>query len=213
MVRRFLAGRPREILAAEFAVSTGTVSKWVARYRAEGEPGLVDRSSAPGVVANRTKEDTVQAIAALRRLRFTGAEISELLDRPLSTVSGILTRIGMGKLGRLGMEPANRVLDAVEDPEPDDHVEALSGVHERKRVAADILARASPRSRRSHGSPRRLRELDPPACLDPGDVLLVVDRHDSRRAAMLGQEGVEPVERPDVEHALTGERGGEERHP
>ena len=26
----------------------------------------------------------------------------------LSTVSGILTRIGMGKLGRLGLEPARR---------------------------------------------------------------------------------------------------------
>ena len=47
-------------------------------------------------------------IAALRRLRFTGPEIAELLGRPLSTVSGILTRIGMGKLGRLGMEPAVR---------------------------------------------------------------------------------------------------------
>ena len=50
----------------------------------------------------------MQVIAALRRLRFTGPEIADLLDRPLSTVSGILTRIGMGKLGRLGLEPANR---------------------------------------------------------------------------------------------------------
>jgi hypothetical protein len=69
---------------------------------------LLDRSSAPLVVANRSSEHTVQAIAALRRLRFTGPEIAEVLDRPLSTVSGILTRIGMGKLGRLGMEPAER---------------------------------------------------------------------------------------------------------
>jgi transposase InsO family protein len=94
--------------AAAAEVSERTCSKWVARYRVEGLAGLVDRSSAPGVVANRTAEQTVQVIAALRRLRFTGPEIAELLDRPLSTVSGILTRIGMGKLGRLGMEPANR---------------------------------------------------------------------------------------------------------
>jgi len=93
-------------MAAE--VSEQTCSKWVRRYRAEGLAGLADRSSAPGVVANRTGEQTVQAIAALRRLRFTGPDIAELLDRPVSTVSGILTRIGMGKLGRLGMEPANR---------------------------------------------------------------------------------------------------------
>ena len=93
-------------LAAE--VSEQTCSKWVRRYRQEGLAGLVDRSSAPQLVANRTDEQTIQVIAALRRLRFTGPEISELLDRPLSTISGILTRIGMGKLGRLGLEPANR---------------------------------------------------------------------------------------------------------
>jgi transposase-like protein len=89
-------------------VSEQTCSKWVGRYRAEGLAGLADRSSAPVVVANRTEEQTVQAIAALRRLRFTGPDIAEILNRPVSTVSGILTRIGMGKLGRLGMESANR---------------------------------------------------------------------------------------------------------
>ena len=94
--------------AAAAEVSERTCSKWVRRYRAEGLVGLVDRSSAPVVVANRTGEQVVQAIAALRRLRFTGPEIAELLDRPVSTVSGILQRIGMGKLGRLGLEPANR---------------------------------------------------------------------------------------------------------
>jgi transposase InsO family protein len=65
------------------------------------------------VVANRTDERTLQAIAALRRLRFTGPEIAELLDRPLSTISGILTRLGMGHLGRLGLEPAERYERAV----------------------------------------------------------------------------------------------------
>jgi transposase InsO family protein len=68
----------------------------------------LDRSSAPVVVANRTDERRVEAIAALRRVRLTGAEIAEVLEMALSTVSGILTRIGMGKLGRLGLEPAQR---------------------------------------------------------------------------------------------------------
>jgi transposase InsO family protein len=95
--------------AAEAAeVSDRTAGKWVARYRAEGEGGLLDRSSALVVVANRTDERRIEAIAALRRLRFTGPELAELLDMPLSTVSGILTRIGRGKLGRLGLEPAQR---------------------------------------------------------------------------------------------------------
>jgi len=94
--------------AAAAEVSDRTAAKWVARYRAEGEAGLLDRSSAPTVVANRTAERTVQAIAALRRLRFTAPELAELLDMPLSTVSGILHRIGMGKLGRLGLQPVVR---------------------------------------------------------------------------------------------------------
>jgi transposase InsO family protein len=94
--------------AAAAEVSVRCASKWIARYRAEAELGLLDRSSAPRRVANRTPEDRVQAIAALRRGRFTGPEIAELLDMALSTVSGILTRIGMGRLGRLGLEPAHR---------------------------------------------------------------------------------------------------------
>jgi len=95
--------------AAEAAeVSERTAAKWVRRFQAEGEAGLLDRSSAPSSVANRTPEERVQAIAALRRVRFTGAEIAELLSMPQTTVSGILTRIGLGRLGRLGLEPARR---------------------------------------------------------------------------------------------------------
>jgi hypothetical protein len=85
-----------------------TARKWIARHRTEGPSGLVDRSSAPSVVANRTDERTVEVVAALRRLRLTGAEIAECLGLALSTVSGILTRIGLGKLGRLGLVPAQR---------------------------------------------------------------------------------------------------------
>jgi transposase len=94
--------------AAAAAVSVRCARKWVGRYRSEGELGLLDRSSTPAVIANRTNEERIQAIAALRRLRFTGPEIAELLGMALSTVSGILTRIGMGRLGRLGLEPARR---------------------------------------------------------------------------------------------------------
>lgn len=95
--------------AAEAAgISDRTARKWIARHRADGRNGLLDRSSAPRTVANRTDEQRVAVIAALRRLRMTGAEIAECLDMALSTVSGILTRIGLGKLGRLGLEPAQR---------------------------------------------------------------------------------------------------------
>jgi transposase InsO family protein len=109
LCRRVFAGERTLSEAAEVAeVSVRCARKWVGRFRAEGEAGLLDRSSAPGLIPHRTSEQRVQAIAALRRLRFTGPEIAEVLGMALSTVSGILTRIGMGKLGRLGLEPAQR---------------------------------------------------------------------------------------------------------
>ena len=94
--------------ASAAGISVRTARKWLARWRAEGELGLVDRSSAPKVVANKTDEARIACIAALRRLRMTGPEIAETLQMAISTVSGILTSINMGKLGRLGLEPAVR---------------------------------------------------------------------------------------------------------
>ena len=94
--------------AAAAEVSGPTARKWADRYRAEGEAGLLDRPSAAHRVHNRTPEERIEAICALRRLRFTGAEIAELLEMAPKTVQGILTRVGMGRLGRLGLEPARR---------------------------------------------------------------------------------------------------------
>ena len=95
--------------AAAAGISSRTASKWVARYRREGSAGLNDRSSAPRRIPRRTSEQRVAAIAALRRVRMTAAEISELLGMPLSTVSAVLLRIGLGKRSRLEpLEPSNR---------------------------------------------------------------------------------------------------------
>src|SRR4051812_1789395 len=110
MVRRVTEQRWSLTEAAEAAgVSERTCSKWVGRYRQEGEPGLRDRSSEPRSVPHRTPEDRVEAIAALRRVRMTGPEIAECLGMALSTVSVVLRRIGLGKLSRLEpLEPIRR---------------------------------------------------------------------------------------------------------
>jgi len=95
--------------AAAAEVSERTCAKWVARYRAEGEAGLRDRSSAPRSIPHRTPTDRVEAITALRRLRITGAEIAECLGMAISTVSAVLKRQGLGRLSRLEPpEPPNR---------------------------------------------------------------------------------------------------------
>lgn len=107
--RVLVQGWTRAAAAEAAGVSVRTVSKWLARFRAEGPEGLFDRSSAPELVPGRTPEERVELVAVLRRLRMTGAEIAETLSMPLSTVSAVLTRIGLGKLSRLEPpEPPNR---------------------------------------------------------------------------------------------------------
>jgi transposase len=63
-------------------VSERTAAKWVARFKTEGEAGLLDRSSAPKRIPRRTPADRVESIKALRRLRMTAAEIAEALAMP-----------------------------------------------------------------------------------------------------------------------------------
>jgi len=108
--RRLLAVRVLEqgwtltAAAAAAGVSLRCARKWVGRYKLAGEAGLVDRSSAPRRVANRTPAERVAVILGLRQLRMTAAEIAETLAMPLSTVSVVLRRNGLGRLGRIGLE-------------------------------------------------------------------------------------------------------------
>jgi transposase InsO family protein len=113
--RRLLVRRIEEehwslVAAAEAAgISERSARKWLARWRAEGEAGLADRSSAPRRRPTQLPADRVRAIEALRRLRMTAAEIAEVLGLALSTVSRWLARIGLGKRSRLDPpEPPNR---------------------------------------------------------------------------------------------------------
>ena len=110
MVLRVLEQGWSRTEAAEAAgVSERTCSKWVKRYLAEREAGLLDRSSAPRSIPHRTPEELVEVIVLLRKLRMTGAEIALCLAMALSTVSAVLQRVGLGKLSRLEPpEPPNR---------------------------------------------------------------------------------------------------------
>lgn len=94
--------------AVAAGVSVRCARKWVGRYRLQGDVGLRDRSSAPRRIPHRTSPERVAVICQLRRLRFTGPEIAETLGMALSTVSAVLKRSGMGKLGRIGLQPAVR---------------------------------------------------------------------------------------------------------
>jgi len=94
--------------AAAAGVSEPAARKWVRRFGAEGEAGLVDRSSAPRRIPHKTPPERVEVILALRELRFTAAEIAETLGMAHSTVSAVLKREGRGRLPRIVEEADNR---------------------------------------------------------------------------------------------------------
>jgi transposase InsO family protein len=94
-------------VATDMGVSIRTVRKWVARYRAEGEAGLLDRSSRPHRLRRPTPPATVERIEALRRQRWTGKRIAMTVGSSAATVSRVLRRLGISKMRAL--EPAEPV--------------------------------------------------------------------------------------------------------
>ena len=71
LCRRVLEeGRALAEAAEAAGVSARTARKWPARDRAEGEAGLVDRSSRPHRIALRTDRARERAVLALRRTRM-----------------------------------------------------------------------------------------------------------------------------------------------
>lgn len=108
LVRRVVVeGQSPKAVAAAFGVCVKTVRKWVARFRAEGEAGLQDRSSRPHRLHRPTPGAIVSAVAALRRQRYIGKQIAAELGISPATVSRILQRLGLNKLKAL--EPAEPV--------------------------------------------------------------------------------------------------------
>ena len=99
VVRVVVQGWTLTAAAEASGVSVRCARKWVGPLSARGGGWAAGSLSAPRRVANRTPLERVEVILALRRLRMTAAEIAEVLGMALSTVSGILTRLGVGRLG------------------------------------------------------------------------------------------------------------------
>lgn len=108
-------GWPVAHAAAAQGVSRQTACKWVARYRAEGWPGLEDRSSRPRRSPRRTPPEQEAAIVAARVERRWGPHrLGPLTGHPRSTVYAVLARAGYARLrdaDRLSGVPVRYVRD------------------------------------------------------------------------------------------------------
>jgi len=100
------------VAAKMFMVSSVTARKWAARYRAEGECGMQDRSSRPHRIPHKTPEPVKKRIITLRwRLRLGPVQIAGRLGLSPSTVHAVLARCGVNRLShidRITGEPLRR---------------------------------------------------------------------------------------------------------
>jgi transposase InsO family protein len=104
IVRRVLSGQRPARVAAAVGLSERTVRKWVARYQAEADAGLRDRSCRPHHSPTATPPLLRHWVERLRRQRWSGAEIAATLQLSPSTVARLLRRRGLARLRQL--EPA-----------------------------------------------------------------------------------------------------------
>ena len=92
LVRLVLSGLSPERASRLGGISPRALRKWVARFKADGVEGLMDRSSRPHHLRAVTPEPVVRRIIALRRLRWTGKHIARETGVSPATVSRVLHR-------------------------------------------------------------------------------------------------------------------------
>ena len=109
LVREVLDGRLAMCTAvAAYGVSLPTARKWVGRFLAEGEAGLLDRSSRPRLSPRAIAPAKALAILELRRRRLIQARIAASVGVSKSTVGRVLARAGLSRLKDL--EPSEPIV-------------------------------------------------------------------------------------------------------
>lgn len=102
IVARYRAGWRKAHIAAAMGISRKCVRTWISRYEAEGEAGLVDRSSRPHTSPTKTSGGVEERIVELRRRERRGPSwIGAELGVPARTVSRVLVRRGQPRLSVL----------------------------------------------------------------------------------------------------------------
>lgn len=103
------AGMTEADVADAHGIDRKTVRKWDRRYRDEGVQGLNDRSSRPHHIPTALPDEWKAAVEALRRLRFTQAQIAKALNLSKARIQRVVAGLGLAKLRDLDPPlPENR---------------------------------------------------------------------------------------------------------
>lgn len=96
IVQRHQSGWRQAHIAAAMGISRKCVKTWLDRYAAEGESGLVTRSSRPHTMPTRTSAEVEQEVLAARAELRDGPDVlGPKIGVPPRTVSRILRRHGV----------------------------------------------------------------------------------------------------------------------
>lgn len=210
--------RPVAHVAAELGISRATGHKWIARYRAEGEAGLRDRSSRAHRIPGRTRPELEQQVLALRRERKLGPHrIGPLLGLPASTVHAILTRHQMSRLAWMD-RPTGQVIRRYERERPGElvHVDVKKLGRLRDGGGWRVHGRDSLERRRARYGPRVGFDFVH-AAIDDHTRLAYAEIHPDERAqtcagflrraaSFFAEHGIAQVERVMTDNALAYRR-------
>ena len=114
LCERVDGGRPICHVAAEAGIARQTLGKWHARWKEEGEAGLLDRASRPSRSPHQTPVEVEDLIEQLRRDRKVGpVQLAAILadehglQVASSTISRVLERRGISRLRDLDVSGAD----------------------------------------------------------------------------------------------------------
>ena len=105
MVRALQNGERQCEVAERFGVSTNTARKWWRRFKADGDAGLVDKSSRPHHSPTATPPEVAERMLALRLCGLLGEEIAADVGCARSTVSKVLKSARLSRPGEHERDP------------------------------------------------------------------------------------------------------------
>jgi len=118
LIDRIESGWSIAAAAESMNISRQCAHKWWSRWNAEGEAGLLDRSSRPHCSPNQTPAPIERKIVHLRTKRRLGPDrIAGIVGVPASTVHRVLVRHGMNRLAWMD-RPTGRVIRRIHTDRP-----------------------------------------------------------------------------------------------